>query len=94
MRKLGLSLVLVSSLAFADKAAAPPPPAKKAAPAAAAPAVKPVKQMSRGELEAEVEALRAHNAKLKTMLDELVAKEKERAARMEKAVGQPASTLK
>ena len=85
MGKLGLLFVLVTSLAFADKAAAPPP-AKKAP--------KSVKQMSRGELEAEVEALRADNAKLKTRVDELLAKEKDRAQRMEKAVGQPASTLK
>jgi hypothetical protein len=91
MGKLGLSLVLVSSLAFANKEAAPPP-ARKPTPAVAAP--KSVKAMSRPELEAEVEALRADNAKLKARVDELLAKEKERVQRMEKAVGQPASTLK
>ena len=89
MGKLGLLLVLVSSLALADKEA--PPPAKKP-PAAAAP--KAVKAMSRAELEAEVEALRADNAKLRAKVDDLVAKDKERVDRMQKAVGTPATTLK
>ena len=87
MGKLGLCIVLVTSLAMADRVA-PPPPAKKPA------AAKPVKQMSRAELEAEVEGLRADNAKLKAKVEELGAKEKERADRMQKAVGTPASTLK
>lgn len=90
MGKLGLLIVLVSSLALADKEA--PPPAKKPPPAAVAP--KAVKQMSRAELEAEVEALRADNAKLRAKVDEMASKDKERADRMQKAVGTPATTLK
>ena len=89
MGKIGLLLVLVSSLALADKEA---PPAKK--PPAAAPAPKAVKQMSRAELETEVEALRADNAKLRARVDEMLAKDKERTDRMQKAVGTPATTLK
>ena len=87
MGKLGVLLVFATSLAFADKAAAPPPVKKPVA-------QKAVKAMSRAELESEVEALRADNAKLKGKVDELLAKEKDRAQRMEKAVGQPATTLK
>jgi ABC-type transporter MlaC component len=87
MGKLGVLVIFVASLAFADKAAAPPPAKKPAA-------QKAVKSMSRAELETEVEGLRADNAKLKVRVDELLAKEKDRALRMEKAVGQPASTLK
>jgi hypothetical protein len=92
MGKLGLVVMFVSSVAVADKVAAPPPGAK--APPPAAVAAKPVKQMSRGELEKEIEALRADNARLKAKVDDMVAREKERNDRIQKAVGQPATTLK
>ena len=88
MGKLGLLFVLVSSLALADKEA---PPAGKPKPA---PAQKAPKQMSRTELEQEVEALRAENKKLKADYEAVLVREKERAAKMEKAVGSPAKDLK
>lgn len=86
MGKLGLSLVLVTSLAFADKE--PPPPAAKPKPV---PAAKSVKQMSRAELEAEVENLRADNAKLRQQNESLLAQEKARAERLQKSLGSPAA---
>jgi hypothetical protein len=88
MGKLGLALLFMSSLAVADKAPPPAPPADKP------PAPKTVKQMSRAELEQEVVALRADNARMKAKVEEMQAREKDRAQRLEKALGTPATTLK
>ena len=88
MGKLGLSLVLVTSLAFADKEA--PPPASKPKPVATAAAKAPNK-MSRTELETEVENLRAENAKLKQQVEALLREQKDRADRLQKALGSPAA---
>jgi len=46
-------------------------------------AAKPVKQATRAELEAEVEALRAENKKLRAEVEAVLAREKERARRLE-----------
>ena len=50
-------------------------------------APKPVKQMTRPELETEVEALRADNARLRADFDRLVAEEKARVEKLQKQLG-------
>jgi hypothetical protein len=48
---------------------------------------KPVKSLSRAELEAEVEALRAENAQLRARVEQILAKEKDRVERLQKQLG-------
>lgn len=56
---------------------------------------KPVAKMSRAELEAEVTALRVENKRVKTEFEAALAKERERAKRLQQQLGsQPASELK
>jgi hypothetical protein len=95
MRAL-LALVLALSVATLVHADTPAGPAKPTAPAVAKPAPpeKPVAKMSRGELEAEVTALRAENKKVKADYEAALTKDRERTKRLQKEVGQPASELK
>ena len=97
MRAL-LALVLALAIAPLVHADTPAGPAKPTAPAVTkpppAPPEKPVAKMSRAELEAEVTALRAENKKVKADFEAVLVKERERAKRLQKEIGQPASELK
>ena len=55
---------------------------------------KPLKSLSRAELEAEVEALRAENAQLRAKFEDMSRREKDRADRLQKEIGTPAKDLK
>lgn len=90
---LGLAFALsLASLVHADTPAGPAKPAP--AMTKPAPVEKPVAKMSRAELEAEVTALRAENKKVKAEYEAAMVKEKDRAKRLQKEIGQPASELK
>jgi hypothetical protein len=89
MARVGLLLCLLIAIHGRDGRAdsvAPPPnaaPAKASDPVPAkAPAPRPVKQMTRAQLEAEVVKLRAENAKMRSELDAMLAHERERVERL------------
>jgi hypothetical protein len=93
---LGLvfALALVPHATHADTPAGAPKSTAPAVTAKPAPPEKPVAKMSRAELEAEVTALRAENKKVKLEFEAALAKERDRAKRLEKQIGQPAAELK
>jgi hypothetical protein len=97
MRAL-LALVLAIAIAPLVHADTPASPAKATAPAVTkpppAPPEKAVAKMSRAELEAEVTALRADNKKIRADFEAQLTKERERAKRLQKEIGQPAAELK
>lgn len=55
---------------------------------------KPLKSLSRAELEAEVDALRAENAQLRAKFEDVLKREKDRSDRLQKEIGTPAKDLK
>ena len=92
MRAHHIAVVLALALApVAGRADVPKPAPTKPAPKPPA-APKPVKSETRAELEAEVEQLRAENVKLRAEVDQLNAKEADRAKRLEKTLGGGPST--